>query len=681
MKEYNIYVKTPPIGNVFIYMLGYHSYLHLSELGILLDAAAEISAMYYIAAGKTEIGIHSHLNRMFGRKYTNFTSALLGIDAGGVLYRPIETDSGDILTTRTGVEIISVYKKLKTLPVSAQKFFDTSNTKFELGAGSIDSKAIQTRNGSDIQTRDGVGIDNVYKTLKTVTFTEYKRTTPSKESIAFENHINQSALLRLFDRIDNTFKVETKGYVYESLWARNGDALLTRDGNVIDSRYITDLLKTYLTKRFSTSAAQIRVDAGGTAYHNLLTRSGDQLTTDNGTEIEAVEKGGKELQSLLHKTIPSVPYDIGIESVANQTALLKINETFKSEVSLPISGICYDTLHTRDGNTLITDSGQAIETRFVSDAVSIYERKAFPVDDAMELKVEGIRYDSLAARTDEDILTQDGQEIETRMISESLPTYKRQYTRSDGFNVELHSGGMIYDYLLTRSGDQLTTDNGAEIEYVYIENDLPIYQKKRFSVDGPCDFSINAGGVDGNTLSVSKIEVAKPEESEINLEVTYDDVPQKSTYFEVDPGVDIGFRGSTFDTLMSSDGEEILSNDGTEIETIYRTDTLTLYQKKVFHVDEGKLSTEAGGVVYSFLETRDAESLITSSGEVIEAYYHSDEVPLNYRHLVVPTETSIIPSVNAAFNLALSRKLADVDGSGLGDIDNMTLHDLDYIEI
>ena len=441
MKEFDICIRTPPEGDIIVYMLPYHTYLKLESLRIVLDASLRVIV-------RDRIALNAVLNRHSGRSFASMSGSL-GVKTGGRAISSLLTRTGEPILTRSGVEIEEITIS-DTLPITATKTVTTQTlrvaiisdagvtafkyftvplkTALDIGvehpvvssyayaaaeigmdAGGMRVLSICTRNGVELLTRDGDDIGAIVVS-KTVFVSETKAVSPEHTAI----------------------DIGPGGISSAALQTNACEDLFTQDGESIDAVEKSKSVSLYETKTFSPEEASIHVGIGGVAFDPLLTDSGEELISQNGERIDAVSIT-REIRLSEIKTVSPEQNPIGI----------------------------------------VTEDISMAETKTVS-----------PEDASVRLNAGGVYSGSLLTRNDSELLTQDGESIDAVEISETVYTYISKAIVLEACEISMRAGGASTDYLLTGDGTRIETQDGDELFGEQTLYGVPLYYRTDIGAAG-----------------------------------------------------------------------------------------------------------------------------------------------------------------------------------------------------
>lgn len=152
MKEYNIFLKNQPHGNLIIYMLPYWSSISPTAIKLLINSALKETAIKKLKV-PNEIVIGAGIKSTLKKSFEQFHDPIR-VDAGGITTQNLATRTDIEICTRDGIEIIAV-KRVDTLPVDEIKNAGAIANKIRVGAGGIATACLETSDGNSIFTQDG----------------------------------------------------------------------------------------------------------------------------------------------------------------------------------------------------------------------------------------------------------------------------------------------------------------------------------------------------------------------------------------------------------------------------------------------------------------------------------------------------------------------------------------------
>ncbi len=319
MKEYNIYVKRPPVGEIIIYMLTYHVTIGLTALAILLDSRVRELVIKRLNVNNS-FALAQLLRDVHKKTIAKFNHSI-AVDAGGVVLVNMETRDGDEILTRDGVNI-EAWQMVKELEV-LEHMFAAAKDELCVDAGGIATEWLLTDDGVEILTRDGVNIE-AWQMVKELEVIEH-----------------------MFAAAKDELCVDAGGIATEWLLTNDGREILTRDGVNIEAWQMVKELE-ILERMFATAADELCVDARGVATEWLLTNDGREILTRDGDEIEAV-------------------------TISNKLALF-FKQTIDGEDNLYLDtgGVTTEWLLTNDGREILTRDGDEIEAVMFSDKLAVF---------------------------------------------------------------------------------------------------------------------------------------------------------------------------------------------------------------------------------------------------------------------------------------------------------------------
>ena len=202
MKEFDIIIKTPPEGDIIVYMLPLYVSINLDSIRVLLDASLRERAIKIITVSN-RIELNALLDKTFAQKYVNMSCGF-GTKAGGIMSGRLLTQANEDLMTRNGEEIDGVFildtlpfHEIKTtvpkqisigvgsaneLTASEKKTTSPDASAIGVESGGKDVLTLQTQNGTDILTQSGETVSAIH-VIRTLTISEVKTVAPGLHAI------------------------------------------------------------------------------------------------------------------------------------------------------------------------------------------------------------------------------------------------------------------------------------------------------------------------------------------------------------------------------------------------------------------------------------------------------------------------------------------------------------------
>ncbi len=230
MKEYNIYVKRPPAGEIIIYMLTYHVTIGLRALAILLDSRVRELAIKRLNVNNS-FTLAQRLRDVHKNTIAKFNHTI-AVDVGGVVLVNMETRDGDEILTHDGVNI-EAWHMAKELEVLERMFSAANKDDLCVDAGGIATEWLLTNDGVEILTRDGDEIEAVSISNKLPVF--FKQTIDGKVNNPLQFYADTTGMISQDILICNEHETAlTSGMVDMS--GEQTFTLETRDGVTIETR-------------------------------------------------------------------------------------------------------------------------------------------------------------------------------------------------------------------------------------------------------------------------------------------------------------------------------------------------------------------------------------------------------------------------------------------------------------